>query len=353
MKTFFKRIVSALLAVSLLCACGFAVFGVNEYMLNPRWKGIAGSETVKMLESGERFVLFCYRSTCGNSKYIGAKVLMDWMDVYGKEIYGVDVDASDGVPAFVWSAMGKKRATLPFVAFVQNGQAQAFSPEGDLTAFADGINDAFFAFYPDVTRVSLTIVTPPDKTVYQTNEPLDTTGMTLQAMRPDGSAETVTEGFVCSGFSSDTPGHKTVTVSFDGMETSFVAAVNTPDGKPSVWFVQPARTKLRYGYTTRLTADFCNLPEDTTMEWTYTLRTVHGTQTKSGTGMSFPLTAEGFSQTVTVTAKAVRADGVPILIGDGEAVTAQHAIRFQNNVFFRIWLFFEKLFDRDGCGSEI
>ncbi len=347
----FRRICSALAAALLLLACVVPAFAANEYMLNTHWKSVAGSEASRMLESGEKFVLFCYRSTCGNSKYIGAKVLTDWMDVYGKDVYGVDVDASDGVPSFVWTAMGKTSGTLPFVAFVQDGTAQAYSPEGALETFADRLNDTFFAFYTDVTRVSLTVVTLP-KTVYQTGEPLDTTGMTLQAVHPDGSIETVTQGFACNGFSSDAPGHKTVAVSYNGLETSFTAVVNTPDGKPSVWIVQPAKSKLNYGREATLTADFCNLPEDTQIGWTYSFRSIHGTETKTGAGRSVALTAKGYSQNVTVRAEALTADGSPVSDENGEAVTAQHTIRFRNNIFYRLQIFFENLFSRSGCGSE-
>lgn len=345
MKAIYRRVACAVLAAALLCTCGMTAFAANEYMLHAHWKSVTGSEAVKMLENGDTFVLDCYRASCGNSKYIGAKVLMDWMDVYGKDVYGVDVDAKDGVPSFVWTALGKTSATLPFVAFVRGGEVTAYSPEGDLTAFAETVNDAFFAFYTDVTRVSLNILTPPDKTVYRTGEPLDTTGMTLQAVHPDGSTQTVTEGFTCTGFSSDTPGHKTVTVSYGGMETSFTAAVNTPDGKPSVWVVLPARAKLPYGYTTRLNADFCNLPDDTQILWSCSYKTIRGDKALSGTGASFPLTAQGFSQNVTVTVTAADADG--------NTVTAEHVIRFQNNIFYRLQYFFDKLFDRNGCGSEI
>ena len=200
MKTICRRILCALLAAVFVCACGVSALAANEHMQNAHWKSVTGSEAEAKRAGGDTFVLDCYRASCGNSKYVGAKVLSDWMDVYGKDVYGLDVDAKDGVPSFVWTALGKTSATLPFVAFVRGGEVQAFSPEGDMDAFVDTINDAFFAFYTDVTRISLNILTMPDKTVYNTGEPLDTTGMTLEAVRPDGTRETVTEGFVCSGF---------------------------------------------------------------------------------------------------------------------------------------------------------
>ena len=353
MKKICKRTLCALLAALMLCACAFSAFGVNEHMKNARWKSVTGSEAVKMLENGDTFVLYCYRTSCGNSKSIGANVLIDWMDVYGKDVYGVDVDASDGVPSFVWTALGKKSATLPFVAFVRAGEVTAFSTTTDLKTYADLLNDTFFAFYTDVTRVGLAVVTPPDKTVYNTGEPFDTTGLTLEATYADGTKETVTEGFACSGFSSDTAGHRTVTVTYKGMQTTFVAAVNTPDGKPSVWVEQPAKTKLRYGKGTTLTVDFCNLPDDMRVEWTYSFRTIHGIETHQGTGKAFSVTAKGYSQTVAVNAAVIAADGSPIRTEDGGAVTAQHKIRFQNNIFFRLQYFFEHLFDRDGCGSDV
>lgn len=353
MKRIGKRIVCVLLAAVLLGACAFSAFAANEYMLNAHWKAVVGSEATQMLENGDTFVLFCYRATCGNSKYIGAKVLEDWMDTYGKDVYGVDVDGDDGTPAFVWAAMNKTSGTLPFVAFVRDGVAQAFSPEDDLVAYADMLNDTFFTFYTDVTRVSLSVETTPDKTVYNTGEPLDTTGMTLRMVCADGSEEIVKTGYTCVGFSSDEPGHKTVTVRYRNLETKFTAVVNTPDGKPAVWVVQPAKDKLRYGNTTTLTADFCNLPEDVQVEWTYAVKTIRGIRTVQGTGPRFGVKADGFTQKVTVTAAATTADGSPILNANGEAVVATHTIRFQNNIFFRLQFFFENLFNRSGCGSEI
>lgn len=353
MSRYLKRIACVFLAAALLCACGFGAFAVNEYMKHDRWHAIAGSEATKKAENGDTFVMMCYRNTCGNCKYIGANVVMEWMDTYGKDVYGVDVDGQDGVPSFVWTAMGKTSATLPFLAFVRDGEAQAYSPEGDLEAFAEEMNDAFFAFFDDVARKSLSVVTMPDKTVYTTGEALDLTGLTVQLTRTDATTETLTEGFTCTGFSSDKPGHKTITVSYEDVQTTFVVAVNTPDGKPAVWVEQPAKAKLPYANTARLTADYCNLPQDAHLEWSYQYLTIRGKQSVSETGTSVRMTADGFTQNVTVTVTAVGADGQTILTENGEAVTSSHTIRFQNNIFYRLKALIDKLLGRGGCDSEV
>ncbi len=353
MRKTLKRIACALLAAMLLGTCAFGAFAVNEYMKHDRWHAITASEAVKKLNDGDTFVMMCYRTGCGNCKYIGANVVMEWMDTYDKDVYGVDVDASEGVPSFIWDAMGKTSATLPFLAFVQNGKAQAFSPEGDLEAFAEKLNDTFFSFFDDVARKSLTVVTMPEKTVYNTGETLDTTGLTLELVRKDATTETLTDGYTCTGFSSDQPGHKTITVSYEDVQTTFVVAVNTPDGKPAVWVEQPAKSKLPYKNSTRLTADYCNLPEDAHMEWSYQYTTIRGKQSVTQNGASVVLTAEGFSQNVTVTVTAVGADGKTIVNGNGDPVTATHTIRFQNNIFYRLKALIDKLLGRGGCESEV
>lgn len=78
---------------------------------------------------------------------------------------------------------------------------------------------------PVVTLTKIEITKTPNKTVYQIGESLDTTGLTLKATYSDGSTETITSGFVTSGFDSSTAGTKTVTVSYEGKTTSFAVKV--------------------------------------------------------------------------------------------------------------------------------
>jgi len=83
------------------------------------------------------------------------------------------------------------------------------------------------------TLKSIAVTTQPTKTVYNLNEPLDTTGMVVTASYSDGSKEVVPAGaYTTSGFSSTTAGQKTVTVSYEGKTTTFKVTVNTTPPVP-------------------------------------------------------------------------------------------------------------------------
>ncbi|MBQ9679945.1 MAG: bacterial Ig-like domain-containing protein [Ruminococcus sp.] len=66
----------------------------------------------------------------------------------------------------------------------------------------------------------------PLKTEYFVDEALDTTGLELKADYDDGSTETITSGFITSGFNSTTAGTKTVTVAYGSKTASFKVKVS-------------------------------------------------------------------------------------------------------------------------------
>lgn len=73
----------------------------------------------------------------------------------------------------------------------------------------------------DKTVTSIDIATPPTKTQYIVGEQLDTTGLSLNVHYSDGSTDTVSTGFSCSGFDSSVPGPVTVTVMYMDKSTTF------------------------------------------------------------------------------------------------------------------------------------
>ncbi len=76
----------------------------------------------------------------------------------------------------------------------------------------------------------------PFKTIYESGEPLDTTGMVVRAYYDDGSDEPITD-YTLSGYSS-TPGEKTVTVAYGGsMDVFTVTVVARADG----WVLEGAK----------------------------------------------------------------------------------------------------------------
>lgn len=77
------------------------------------------------------------------------------------------------------------------------------------------------------TLVSIAITTPPTKIVYTVGEALDITGMVVTGTYSDDftKVESVTADNV-TGFSSDTAGEKTCTVTVSGKTATFTVTVN-------------------------------------------------------------------------------------------------------------------------------
>ncbi len=79
---------------------------------------------------------------------------------------------------------------------------------------------------PDVTITGVEMKTAPAKTLYNLTDTLDLTGAAITATYSNGSTEDVTvTAEMVSGFDSTTAGVKTVTVTYEGMTTSFTVKV--------------------------------------------------------------------------------------------------------------------------------
>ncbi|NLP51855.1 bacterial Ig-like domain-containing protein [Bacillus sp. RO1] len=85
--------------------------------------------------------------------------------------------------------------------------------------------------YPELVRVTfegeeklnyLKLITPPDKTTYLQGEQLNLSGTTLHAITNHGKESNIPlTPEMTSGFQPDTPGTQTVTITYEGMTTSF------------------------------------------------------------------------------------------------------------------------------------
>ena len=81
-----------------------------------------------------------------------------------------------------------------------------------------------------VELVSLKVVSAPTKTTYYLNESLDTAGIRIEAGYSDGTKKDIPAAeCTFSGFSSDTPGEKKVTVRYGGMSDVFSLLVEQQD----------------------------------------------------------------------------------------------------------------------------
>ena len=98
-----------------------------------------------------------------------------------------------------------------------------------VTASYGGKSTTFNVDIEAVKLVSIAVKTNPTKMSYYQGEALDSTGLTLTATYNNGNTETVTTGFTCSALDSSSAGQKTITVTYQGLTTTFsvtVIAVN-------------------------------------------------------------------------------------------------------------------------------
>ena len=141
-----KCIVWLLIAVLLWTSGGLTAVGYDStYLSNARFHTLSKSEATQKYNNGEKFILYCYRTTCSNCQYIGSTAVTSWMNDYGKDIYGVNADTD--MPSFAYSYFGNS-ITLPGVLFINNKTASAHSLNkySSLSEMKTALNNEFVSF---------------------------------------------------------------------------------------------------------------------------------------------------------------------------------------------------------------
>ena len=98
-----------------------------------------------------------------------------------------------------------------------------------ITATYGGKSTTFNVDIEAVKLVSIAVKTNPTKVSYYQGESLDSKGLTLTGTYNNGKTETIATGFTCSALDSSSAGTKTITVTYQGLTTTFnvtVVAVN-------------------------------------------------------------------------------------------------------------------------------
>jgi uncharacterized repeat protein (TIGR02543 family) len=104
--------------------------------------------------------------------------------------------------------------------FVTYEPGDSFSSDRDVTLYAVWKNNS-------ATLETLSIQRLPARTRYLKGDSLNTEGLTLKLLYSDGSGKLTTTGFTTAGFSSETLGTKTVTVTYDGKTATFDVQIMT------------------------------------------------------------------------------------------------------------------------------
>ena len=105
------------------------------------------------------------------------------------------------------------------------GFSSAAAGSKTVTASYGGKSTTFNVDIEAVKLVSIAVKTNPSKMSYYQGDALDSTGLTLTATYNNGKTETITTGFTCSALDSATAGQKTITVTYQGLTTTFTVTV--------------------------------------------------------------------------------------------------------------------------------
>lgn len=108
---------------------------------------------------------------------------------------------------------------------------------------------------PEKTLVAINVKVAPTKTAYEVgDQTLDLAGLQVEGIYNDASSVILTQGtganqFQVSGFSTATPGLKTITVTVGTLTTQFVVVVNDPDAPVTLLAIQVKNlpSKTTYG----------------------------------------------------------------------------------------------------------
>ena len=115
-----------------------------------------------------------------------------------------------------------------------------------------------------ITVNSVAIQTMPAKTVYNVGESFDDSGLTLNVTYSDGDTVTITDGIVCTGFNSATPGISTVTVSYGGKSTTFNVTIKPAAGSVAGIAIKSMPNKTVYTYRNDKDLDLAGLEVEVT-----------------------------------------------------------------------------------------
>lgn len=170
----------------------------------------------------------------------------------GKYTVSYDANGGTGAPesqskmhgkSMTLSSQKPQRDGYVFLGWSTDKHASAPSYQsGD--PFDIDADTVLYAVWDTVRLTGISLVSPPDKTLYLPGEELDTSGMVILLKYNDGTTKTVSDGFSVSGYDPNVTGSQTVTVKYGGKTTTF--AVTVIDETVTVTQIIPVVTKTEY-----------------------------------------------------------------------------------------------------------
>ena len=137
--------------------------------------------------------------------------------------YGEDIDLTGGKVSLV-TASGKIEETVDLTAAMISGFESKKEGTQNINVSYKGFNSSFNVNVKDTIK-AISMASMPNKTSYKYGEDIDVTGATIYVVKTSGIYTINVTKDMISGYSPNTSGNQSITVTYAGLKTNFIVYV--------------------------------------------------------------------------------------------------------------------------------
>ena len=137
--------------------------------------------------------------------------------------YGEDIDLTEGKVSLV-TASGKIEETVDLTASMISGFESKKEGTQTIKVSYKGLESSFNVNIKDTIK-AISMASMPNKTSYKYGEDIDITGTTINVVKTSGVYTINVTKDMISGYSPNTPGNQSITVTYAGLKTNFIVYV--------------------------------------------------------------------------------------------------------------------------------
>ena len=137
--------------------------------------------------------------------------------------YGEDIDLTEGKVSLV-TASGKIEETVDLTASMISGFESKKEGTQTIKVLYKGLESSFNVNIKDTIK-AISMASMPNKTSYKYGEDIDITGTTINVVKTSGVYTINVTKDMISGYSPNTPGNQSITVTYAGLKTNFIVYV--------------------------------------------------------------------------------------------------------------------------------
>ena len=137
--------------------------------------------------------------------------------------YGEDIDLTEGKVSLV-TASGRIEETVDLTASMISGFESKKEGTQTIKVSYKGFESSFNVNVKDTIK-AISMASMPNKTSYKYGEDIDITGTTINVVKTSGVYTINVTKDMISGYSPNTPGNQSITVTYVGLKTNFIVYV--------------------------------------------------------------------------------------------------------------------------------